>query len=237
MCEFISWIEYRGEVVYLTDEDLNTEKGKELLNYIQDPNDICGHGAIRYFYDIPCGQGTDREVTNLSSPDKLPQEIVKAVKEGRMSAIGYSETLLNNKGLKKLEAIEQPTLEKYEAIKEIAWKKYEAIKEIAWKKYKAIERPAWEKFEAIEQSALEKYEYEATKETAYKKYDAKVDSARKKYYATERSAYKKYEAIKEIAYKKYKAIEQPAFEEYKATKQTTFWKVFKDKKNRQKAWR
>ena len=226
MCEFISWIEYRGEVVYLTDEDLNTEKGKELLNYIQDPNDICGHGAIRYFYDIPCGQGTDREVTNLSSPDKLPQEIVKAVKEGRMSAIGYSETLLNNKGLKKLEAIEQPTLEKYEA-----------IKEIAWKKYKAIERPAWEKFEAIEQSALEKYEYEATKETAYKKYDAKVDSARKKYYATERSAYKKYEAIKEIAYKKYKAIEQPAFEEYKATKQTTFWKVFKDKKNRQKAWR
>ena len=191
MCEFISWIEYRGEVLYLTDEDLDTKKGKELLDYIQNPDDIKGHGAVRYFYDIPQGQGTDREVIDLSSSDKLPKEIVKAVKECRMSAIGYSETLLNKKGLKEYEAVEQTAWKEYEAIKQTALKEYEAIKQTAWEKYIAIQQPAWKEYLAIEQPAK----------------------------------------------KEYLAIEQPALKKYLAIQQPAFWKVFKDKKNRQKAWR
>ena len=54
MCEFISWINYNDKIYFLTDDEINTPKGQELKKYLGNKywEDIKGHGAIRYYYDI-----------------------------------------------------------------------------------------------------------------------------------------------------------------------------------------
>jgi len=50
MCEFVSWVEKRNKVYFLTGKQLfETEKGKALLettSYV----DICGHGTLSAFF-------------------------------------------------------------------------------------------------------------------------------------------------------------------------------------------
>jgi hypothetical protein len=43
MCEFVSWIEFEGEIFYLNNQKLKTKKGKELIKYLVDrfKYDIC----------------------------------------------------------------------------------------------------------------------------------------------------------------------------------------------------
>ena len=49
MCEFVSWIEYDGEEYFLTNADLETKAGRQLLKSdVRD--DLCGHGAIMAYY-------------------------------------------------------------------------------------------------------------------------------------------------------------------------------------------
>ena len=52
MCEFISWIEYKGEILFLTDDELETKEGKDLKKYLGSSyyTDIVGHGAIVAYY-------------------------------------------------------------------------------------------------------------------------------------------------------------------------------------------
>ena len=88
MCEFISWVERRNKVYFLTGEQLfNTDKGKALLKTIS-LDDLCGHGTIRAYYGIDAGDGVDRECTDFTKPGKFPPQIVTAIKEGKMNGLG-----------------------------------------------------------------------------------------------------------------------------------------------------
>lgn len=62
MCEFISWIEKGNDIFYLTDKEIFSKQGQELLLGCKD-NDFLGHGAIRKFYSLQYGR--EHEVKNF----------------------------------------------------------------------------------------------------------------------------------------------------------------------------
>ena len=155
MCEFISWIEYEKKNYFLTDKDLESKEGKSLIKFLGSSfrEDIKGHGAIRTYFNggnQELGKklqwGKEKENTDLSSPNNLPAEIVQAIKEGRMSRIGMSLDLLNDKGI-----------EKYKKITEPAWAEYKKIKDQAWAEYKKITDQAWAEYKKIKDQALAEY--------------------------------------------------------------------------------
>jgi hypothetical protein len=167
MCQFNSWKEYNGKVYFLTNEDLDTKEGKKLLN----PDvvaDLCGHGAVESYYPELKGKGLNRECSDFSSPGNFPKEIVKAIKQGKLSRIGICLDVLNKEGraeYKKIKQpawaeynkIEQPAWAEYNKIEQSAWAEYKKIKQSAWAEYEKIEQPAWAEYNKIEQSALAEY--------------------------------------------------------------------------------
>ena len=71
MCEFISWIEKDGEILFLTDAEIYSAHGRETLKGTKH-NDVLGHGAIRAFYGITGGvEREDRQFWEAKLPDRL----------------------------------------------------------------------------------------------------------------------------------------------------------------------
>jgi hypothetical protein len=96
MCHFVSWVEKRGKVYFLTMDKLtNTIKGQELLKTIS-MDDLCGHGTIRAYYRIDTGDGTDKECSDFSTLANFPSVIVDAIKSGKIRGIGIGKGLLRD---------------------------------------------------------------------------------------------------------------------------------------------
>ncbi len=131
MCEFIGWIEKGNEVVFLTNDDL---RGKRFNEYKKEnlgwERDIVGHGAIKYFYGEVNGE--KKECSDFSTPENFPQQIVEAIKQGRMNKLGICKSVLNKKGIKEYKKIETPAWKEYEKIQQSALKEYNKIRETAF---------------------------------------------------------------------------------------------------------
>ena len=128
MCEYISWIEYEGKNYFITETDLQTKEGRELLKQYNNNiyhKDVVGHGFIRAYYPELKRMGQNKECTDFSSPKNFPHEIVKQIKAGNMKFASIYN-LLN-----------RPALAEYEKIQGPAWAEYEKIKGPAfWKLFK-----------------------------------------------------------------------------------------------------
>lgn len=162
MCKFISWIETKEGNLFLTKHDLQTKKGRELKTYLDYPSyeyydNIGGHRAIRYFFDLAINKGRNKECSNFSSPKNFPNDIIEAIKRGDFEGIVIALKLLNKKGINKYLKIKLPAREKYNKIDNPAWEEYLKIHQPAREEYNKIENPAREKYNKIEQSAREKY--------------------------------------------------------------------------------
>ena len=166
MCEFISWIEYENKNYFLTDKDLESKEGKSLIKFLGNnfKEDIKGHGAIRTYFNggnQELGKklqwGKEKENTDLSSPDNFPPEIVLAIKEGRMSRIGMSLDLLNDKGKERYNKITDPALAEYKKIKDHALAEYNKITDQAWAEYNKITDPALAEYNKITDPAWAEY--------------------------------------------------------------------------------
>ncbi len=170
MCEFISWIEYKKEILFLTKYELETVQGKKLRKYLgtQYENDIKGHGAIEWYYKLKPNSGRHKECTDFSLPDNFPKPIAAAIKKGLFCGIGIAEQLLT--------------------------------------------KPAWAEYEKIALAALAEYKKIAL------------------------AALAEYKKIALAALAEYEKIAQAAWAEYEKIAQPAFWKIFKTKKNRIKAW-
>lgn len=96
MCDFISWIEYKGEILFLTKHELETTRGKALRKHLgsQFKNDVKGHGAIEWYYKLKDNVGAHKECEDFSNPKNFPAVIVKAIKAGDFCGIGIAENLL-----------------------------------------------------------------------------------------------------------------------------------------------
>ena len=167
MCDFISWIEYKEDSYFITNSDLNTKKGKKLLesNYVAD---LKGHGAIRHYYPELKGKGKDKECTDFSTPNNFPKEIAQALVDGNLNRIGTTIDILNNKGKAEYKKIIQPAMAEYKKIGQSAWDEYEKIEQPAWAEYEKIKqpalaeynkitKPAWAEYNNIHQSAWAEY--------------------------------------------------------------------------------
>jgi len=156
MCQFISWKEYKGKSYFLTDTDLNTKEGRELLKP-EYKTDIKGHGAIEHYYPELKGKGYDKECTDFSTPANFPKEIVKAIKEGRFVNFGVCEQILNEKGKAEYLKTKKPAWAEYLKIEQPAYAKYEKIKQSAWAEYLNIEQLVYTKYLKIQQPAYDEY--------------------------------------------------------------------------------
>ncbi len=93
MCEFVSWAEYKGEIFFLTNKEMKSRRGKELITHTVDKSDLVGHGAILWFYGLGRKTTAQHECEDFSSPDNFPPRIVDAIKSGQMSFLMF---VLNN---------------------------------------------------------------------------------------------------------------------------------------------
>jgi len=153
MCEFVSWIKKDNTVIFLTGDDVfHSKRGKELQKYSQDPDDLSGHGAIRWFYDFT--GGVDKECTDFTTPDNFPKKIVKAIKSGKMRGLGISKQLLTKQAYAEYKKIERQALAEYEKIWRLAWAEYKKIRRLALAKYEKIEQRAYAEYEKIRQRAF-----------------------------------------------------------------------------------
>lgn len=94
MCDFLSWIEHKGDIFCISNKELRSRDGKKLREYIGDNyffEDITGHGAIRKYFGLSSFQGTDRENRNFRRPSEYPAVLVEKIKAGEFSLIGYPE--------------------------------------------------------------------------------------------------------------------------------------------------
>ena len=142
MCEFISWVEIAGKVLFITDKE-----HEELMSKgdNRDKSERWGHGAIREYWNLKDNEGVNKECTDFSSPANFPPAVAEAIK---MKLMDYSSPRCPD------ELLETTARKKYEAIKTPAWKEYEAIDTTALKEYMAIETSALKKYMAIETTAF-----------------------------------------------------------------------------------
>ena len=79
MCNPISWIESENHVFIITDAEIKSEKGKQLIKECGNAEDIWGHGFCRRYYELG-NAGEEFEVNDFSKLDKFPTEIKKLLK-------------------------------------------------------------------------------------------------------------------------------------------------------------
>ena len=95
MCEFISAVEKRGQLKFLTGDIIQSARFKEMAKLrMISPDDYNGHGAIRAYFGIDEGDGVNKEYTDFSSPANFPDVIVGAIKDGKMRGMGTASGLL-----------------------------------------------------------------------------------------------------------------------------------------------
>ena len=157
MCNFISAIKTEKEYFYLTKDDLKGKRFKVFKEYNGDywQSEVCGHGAIGFFY--PDVKGEHWECKDFSSQDNFPKCIVEDIKKGNLRGIGICVGILNNKGKKKYKKIQQTAYAEYLKIKKPALAEYNKIKQSTLAEYNKINQPALAKYDKIEQSAYAEY--------------------------------------------------------------------------------
>ena len=147
MCEFISWVEKDGVVLYLTSRDLKSSRGKALRDRIGP--DICGHGAIREFYDLAPGQGTERECTDFSTPDNFPAQIVEDIKSGAFRGIGVSHDLLTPEARAEYNKVRNAALAEYNKVCNAAWAEFDKVCNAAWAEFDKVRNAAWAEYNKV----------------------------------------------------------------------------------------
>ena len=79
MCDFISWKEVDGQILFLTDKEVYSSRGLELFDDSKD-NDVIGHGAINKYFGIDKKVGTEYEKRifwDKNSDPKIPDVILE----------------------------------------------------------------------------------------------------------------------------------------------------------------
>ena len=139
MCDFISWIEFEGKNYWLTNECLLTKDGKALRKFLgpKFTEDIKGHGACAEYWNLK-QNGTHKECTDFSSPDNFPAEIVRDIKAGNLSYIGYDLGLLNDKGQAEYQKVKGPAWAEYLKVTGPAEAEYLKVKGQARAEYEKV---------------------------------------------------------------------------------------------------
>jgi hypothetical protein len=159
MCGFVSWIEYKNDILFLTQREMETKRGRELKKYldVQFERDKIGHGAIEWYFNLRPNSGTHKECVDFSDPNKLPQKIVEAVKDGSFYNFAVPKNLLAERAASSIHKIERSAYAKFEKTEfralveygkivksaDISAEEYDAILSRAQSERNKIEDPAY----------------------------------------------------------------------------------------------
>jgi len=162
MCEFVSWIEYHKEILFLTQREMETKRGRELRKYlsVQFEQDKIGHGAIEWYFNLRPNSGIHKECVDFSDPHKLPQEIVEAIKDGSFRNFAVPKNILNDQAVRSVNKIERAAYAKFRKIEFRAMAEYGKILKSAdfkAEEYDAISRRARSEQNKIQDPAYEAY--------------------------------------------------------------------------------
>jgi len=151
MCQFVSWVERRGKVYFLTSEQLESERGQKWVKEEKvSPDDLCGHGTIRLWYRIDAGDGVDKEQTDFTRPSDFPPEIAEAVKAGKFNSFPLPKGLLRM-------ALDDDYWDKCMALNADYWAKRNALDNDYWTKHNALDDDYWDKRNALGDDYRAKY--------------------------------------------------------------------------------
>jgi len=235
MCNFISAIKDGNEYFYLTKDDLKGKRIKEFKEYNGNfwQEEICGHGAINFFY--PEVKGERWECEDFSSLKNFPSCVVEDIKKGNFRGIGICIDILNNEGKKKYEKAQQPAWAEYNKVEQPALAEYNKVEQSAWAEYNKVEQSAWAEYEKITQSAWA--EYEKITQPAWAEYEKIQQPAWAEYEKITQSAWAEQEKITQSAWAEYEKITQSAWAEYEKITQSAFWNIATQRKFRNKNWK
>ena len=239
MCEFISHIEVHQDKgiknYFLSDRELLTKKGQDLIKFCRCDDDLKGHGAIRRYYKLVNHDGVERECTDFSTPSNFPPEIANAIKNGLMTGFNSRPCLLLSTAAEKAyqDAI-APAEKAYYETRATTWKAYQDAITTTEKASKEAIATAWKA-------------YQDTRAAAWKAYQDAIATAEKAYYDTRATAWKAYKDARAAAEKAYQDAIAPvekayydtratAEKAYQEMRDTAFWNLFADPKNRNPKW-
>jgi hypothetical protein len=74
-------------ILFLSDKEIETKEGQQLIIDCGDGADILGHGALCSYYGLNGNHFPHLEKTNLYDADGFPQKIIDAVRNGKMDNI------------------------------------------------------------------------------------------------------------------------------------------------------
>jgi len=215
VCDFISWIEYKDEILFLTKNELETSRGKALRKYLglHFENDVKGHGAIEWYYKLKDNVGKHKECTDFSNPKNFPAVIVKALKRGDFCGIGIPENYLTQPALAEYQKVTGQALAKYQKVTGQALAKYQKVTGQALAEYEKVTGQAWSEYEKV------------------------TGPARAEYQKVKGQALAENQKVTGQAWAEYEKVKGPALDEYQKVNGQAFWKIAKKKENRRKEWR
>lgn len=219
MCEFISWIETKGRIYFLSDVEMDSRRGQELKIHNEDCGDWTGHGAIAWFYGLSNRGCEHRECGIFYSPDNFPPEIVKAIKTGKMT--GFDST---PSGL----------------LSALAWAEYDRLCDPALAKYNKICDRARAECTRLKNAALDKHDRIC--DSALAKRNKIYDRAWSEYENRCNWASEECDRIRDAAWNAYRPIWNSTRTEAENVEQnklrnTIFWALFAKPENRPINWR
>ena len=156
MCHFLSWIVNKGELQFLTANDIfNTKRGRALQKHCGDSSDYVGHGAIEFFTETSGGEHFECE--DFSSPKNFPEAIVAAVKAGAFAGLGCPEGLLNKKSQAEYNKVRGAALAECDKVRgaalaecykvcNAAWAECDKVRIAAWAEYYKVCGAAWAEY-------------------------------------------------------------------------------------------
>jgi len=218
MCERISWIALPDKtLLYLTTYDLwDTPQGAKVRERFR-TDDWWGHAAINFYYEQHLQRkfGSEGECTGFRAPANFPPEIAQAIENGkfrdvadlRMLTVAARAKLPKESVLRQLSAVQ----DEWDAMR-VKTRAARAKLDAVWDKYNAA-RVKWGNVTAA-QAKLDAVRVKSAQLDAVR---AKLNAAR----VTLDATWDKWALAR--------ATSSDPFPE--------FWKLFRNKRNRAKAWR
>lgn len=124
MCEWVSWLETpEQKILFLTDSMMKTREKDMEVKY-PDKSERCGHGAIRWYFDVT--EGTEKECVDFRMQSNFPEVIAKAIKQGKLSygvTPEIAKLILTPEALADYEAKRAPLDADYEAKRDALFSK------------------------------------------------------------------------------------------------------------------
>lgn len=83
MCKPFSWIEFDGKYYIVTDAEIKSERGRELMDESGSKVDIWGHDFCRKYYGLAYNQGVEKEINDPTSKEfpKFIKTVVRDLKK------------------------------------------------------------------------------------------------------------------------------------------------------------